>query len=692
MPHKFSLKIKLKKNIMKVKLTPLFFIFCIFNVAASDISQYNKYWIFFNNKGQNDYRFRNNDFSAQMIQISDKSLVRRLKFSNSEFLFDYKDIPVFSEYIAKLENQGVQIFAKSRWLNAVSASLTETQLNRLVESDFIKSISKVQKYQAIPIQSNVLSGLNKSFDDTIYGYSLTQNEMIAVPQVHALGLSGKGILIGLIDSGFLHDSHACFSHVSILDEYDFVFEDDTTANQIEDADDQHNHGTSVFSVIAGYDEENLIGPAYHADYLLAKTEYTPTENQIEEDYWIEALEWMERKGADVISSSLGYSEFDNGDNYTYEDMDGNTALTTIAADIAVSKGVVVVTSAGNERNNSWKYITAPADADSVIAVGAVHLQNNIAYFSSVGPTADGRIKPDVVAMGMTVAAANPNSSNDYYYVQGTSFSAPQVAGVAALMLEAHPSLEPMQIREALCRTADRAESPDSLYGWGLINALDAVFYHGPIVKNVTIKRLLNPDRNRVLIDLQVTEQVPELVQCHFRNNSTSSFTSASMNLLKIDESVQYYFDLDGDYRLNQFECSFAIQDSLESLFQLPVNAPLITYSTFVSDDSPFYIAYNDSSSKPVQVYPVYPNPFNPSHTSVKIDLDLAVTTHVSVDVFNVLGAHVITLIDQSVTRGSNIQIEWDGRNRLGSYVATGVYIISVKTSSTQHNRKVLILK
>ncbi|HIB61103.1 MAG TPA: T9SS type A sorting domain-containing protein, partial [Candidatus Marinimicrobia bacterium] len=272
-----------------------------------------------------------------------------------------------------------------------------------------------------------------------------------------------------------------FDSLDIIDEWDFINNDGNTANETVDEDNygQHNHGTMVFSTLAGYDPGNLIGPAFDSEFLLAKTEDVPNESQVEEDNYVAALEWGEQNGADVASSSLGYLDW-----YSYCDMDGNTGVTTIAVDIATYLGVLCITSAGNWGTSEpppdpcdtlYYYISAPADADSVISVGAVNSEGDIAYFSSHGPTYDGRIKPEVCARGVSTWCVNANSDS-YRTASGTSLSAPLVSGAAAVILSAHPDWTPMQVREAMMMTSDRVDTPDNDYGYGVIDVMAAIDY------------------------------------------------------------------------------------------------------------------------------------------------------------------------------------------------------------------------
>jgi len=318
-------------------------------------------------------------------------------------------------------------------------------------------------------------------DSSFYGYAWGQLEQINCQTAHDAGFAGQGIRILILDTGF-NTNHVAFDSLMIIDQWDFVNNDGQTANETadEDAFGQHNHGTMVFSAMAGYDPGNLVSPAYRAEFLLAKTENVATETIIEEDNYVAALEWGEANGADIASSSLGYLDW-----YSYCDMDGNTAVTTQAVDIAVSLGMVCVTAAGNWGTTSpppnpcdtlYYYISAPADADSVISVGAVNQDGNIASFSSHGPTYDGRIKPEVCAQGVSTWCVNPNSTTAYRTASGTSLSTPLVGGAVAVILSAHPDWTPMELRGALIETSDRFDTPDNRYGYGIIDVMAVIDY------------------------------------------------------------------------------------------------------------------------------------------------------------------------------------------------------------------------
>jgi subtilisin family serine protease len=310
----------------------------------------------------------------------------------------------------------------------------------------------------------------------IYGQAFAQLDQINVPALHQQGLSGRGVVVCLLDVGFRWD-HEVFRLSQLLRQWDFVFGDaDVRQDAANPKDFSDAHGTATWSLLGGFKFGTMMGPAFGADILLGKTEVGSSETPIEEDYWAAGIEWAESLGAEVVSSSLGYTDW-----YTFKDMDGKTAVTTKAANRAVSLGVVVVNAAGNERRNAWAHIIAPADGFGVIAVGAVDAAGKIASFSSPGPTYDGRIKPEVCAFGVSnwVAAKATDGGDTYVTDSGTSYATPLVAGVVALLLEAHRDWTPAQVRDALMKTANNSAAPNNDYGWGTIDAAAAAAYRAP---------------------------------------------------------------------------------------------------------------------------------------------------------------------------------------------------------------------
>lgn len=441
----------------------------------------NLIWIFFNDKGP-DVSGR---LSDPELFLTKESIRRRQKRIKSEIKFDERDLRVDQNYINELKAEGVQIKQVSKWFNAVSCYADKMQISKIASLRSVKKMDLVMKYNKNYEETENFTDANQlnpgdySPSSMNYGQSLGQASIINVPPVHDEGVSGEGILIAVFDAGFDNLGHNCFSSIRSkgLRTYDFV-NGDTIVADGSGRMGQGWHGTLTLSLVCGYDPGFLVSPAFNSRFLLAKTENTGSETPLEEDNWIAAAEWADSLGAEIISSSLGYLEFDPPyPSYTWESMDGNTALITKAADIAVSKGIIVVVSSGNEGYNiSHNTLSAPADGDSVITVGAVKSTRVRASYSSVGPTSDGRIKPEVMAMGSNNYTAKYGAGSTGYInsSSGTSLACPMVAAACALILSVNPDLSPIQVREILKSTADNSSSPDNLTGWGIIDAFSAV--------------------------------------------------------------------------------------------------------------------------------------------------------------------------------------------------------------------------
>jgi serine protease AprX len=433
------------------------------------------YWIFFRDKA-----------SAEPVNISDKACIRRSARAATSG-FSWLDTPVSREYVEDIVARNIDIRNTSRWLNAVSAFMDREEILEVRGLPYVAGIKRVSSYvrprafpePARPPQLSKIA----AFD---YGFSYAQISQINVDSLHNLGLSGSGVMIGIMDTGF-DTSHTVFSLLRagnrIVATYDFINDD---SNVVDQPDVQRTHGTQVLSVLAGFEEGSLIGPAFGADIVLAKTEIVYNEIQAEEDNWIAAAEWMESLGVDIISSSVGYIDW-----YDTTQLDGQTAAITQAADIAASLGVIVVNSAGNEGNTSWRKVIPPADGDSVIAVGAVDSAGEIADFSSRGPTADGRIKPDFCALGISVYTAG--WTGGYGFSGGTSFAAPLISGGIALLLEGHPEWTYGDILGALRTSASRSVlPPNNTYGWGIPDFGAAFYGHSGMVTGNGISILIAP--------------------------------------------------------------------------------------------------------------------------------------------------------------------------------------------------------
>lgn len=461
------------------------------------------YRIYFTDKGENEYL----NYTPDDL-FTERSLARRSKSGIN--VPEPTDIPVSKEYIETVSSLGYSHHSSSRWMNtALFRSVDPADTDKLLELEFVSDVKCVKRPAG-----------KSSFEDKL-DLTITEEEVLPyqIPvamlngtALHNSGFYGKGVLIAVLDGGFYNaDLISSLFHLrrrgGIKAEYDLVMRNQFVYGY-------HTHGTAVLSIIAGRADQWLAGSAPEADFILLRTEDGNSEFPVEEDYWVAGAEMADSLGADIISSSLGYSVFDDpAMNYSYSSMDGNTTFITRAAEIAASKGILVVNSAGNERNKEWKYITAPSDGNNVLAAGAVGADRIISTFSSAGPSYDRRIKPDVTAQGVSVPLQrNPQMIETG---SGTSFSCPVISGLCACLIEAVPAAANDDIIYAIRRSADRYLVPDSLYGYGIpdmtaaLSLLQETFVSSPekgslvspnpFTGNIEITFRENPERLNVEI-------------------------------------------------------------------------------------------------------------------------------------------------------------------------------------------------
>ena len=430
-------------------------------------------WVYYRDKGAR--------VTAQStsLPVSARALGRRARRARAAAWNAYDDRAVASAYVEQVAVRVTRVRHTLRWLNATSVEATAAQVRALAALPFVDRLDVVHRYRAerepqeavrpaAAPDGHRLRGLSTHALD--YGTSFEQLSQIRVPELHERGLSGDGVLVALFDTGFPNLEHEAFSAMKIVSQWDFI----RGIDDVRGGGD--GHGTATLSVAGGFRPGELIGPAFGASFVLAVTEDIRSETPIEEDNWAAAAEWAESWGADVISSSLGYAQFDLPHaSYTDRDMDGMTAVATRAATMAAARGVVVVNSAGNGGFHPTRNtLVAPADGLYVVSAGAVDRTGARADFSSVGPTADGRTKPDVAALGVAVKSATVVTTDSYAAFSGTSLSCPLIAGVVALLLQAHPAYSVDDVLLALRATSSQSAVPDNLLGWGVLDAVAAV--------------------------------------------------------------------------------------------------------------------------------------------------------------------------------------------------------------------------
>ena len=425
-----------------------------------------RYWISFTDKNNTPY-----SVASPEEFLSQRSIERR---DRQGIAIAEDDLPVDPFYLNQIRSKGISVLNVSKWFNGALVELGDTNnLDTLRNFDFVKpEIIRVKPGVSDKSEDNKFSKFKASIDTdpSFYGLSYNQISLLNGDFLHQQGFSGEGVLIAILDAGFskanvISSLQTAWEEDRVIAWKDFVHD---TANIF----NSHDHGTAVFSIMGGIQSGMLVGTAPNAEYALVRTEDGNSEYLVEEYNWVCGAEFADSLGADVINSSLGYTEFnDTSQNHTYADMNGRTAPISIAATMAARKGMIVVTSAGNLGDDPWYRIGAPADADSILAVGAVDSTGVIARFSSRGPSYDGRVKPDVVAQGVYDIAQHP--SNHFAYCSGTSCSSPVMAGLTACLWQAHQNSTNMEVIDAIRRSASQYFNPDSVYGYGIPNMLTA---------------------------------------------------------------------------------------------------------------------------------------------------------------------------------------------------------------------------
>jgi len=612
-------------------------------------------WIFFQDRGMSA---EETEAALQQLEsvYPQKTINRRHKAG--VYNFCQRDLPVCQVYIDQVRNITGKIRTITRYFNGVSADLnweTAEQIAALPYVDQLIPVAQGKRYEPVEKAPPAVPLI-----DYEYGESFGQLNQINVIAMHDMGLTGGGVLVCLLDTGY-RLQHIAFANMDIVDTWDFINGDSIVYNQPEDPSDQQNHGTYTLSTCGGQVEGYLYGPAFDASFLAYKTEMVDEEIPIEEDYYVAGLERADSLGADVVSTSLGYYDW-----YEFEDLDGNTTVTAIGVDIAVTNGIVCVTAAGNNRNYMpFPYIITPADADSVISVGAVDIDGELASFSSPGPTYDGRTKPEVCAMGVDTYCASPYNLNGFTNVGGTSLSTPLVGGASALLVQAHPNWPPMMVREALMMTASNAGHPNNDYGWGIIDVLAAAQYSfPPVIQSV------QPDSDTVYVFV----------------DSTVTFI--------VDAA-----DEDGDPLLFSFYVDTVLAEENDTGFFNFIPTEVAEYTIYVTVED--LIGFQDNASWVVIGQPqnsigggsnllldnfyleAHPNPFN-SRTIV--DFSLPQSGKVNLSLYNINGSLICTIAEGTYPAGQHsITVE-------GKEIASGVYFLRMSCQGKSDALKLLLLR
>lgn len=442
----------------------LLLLFLMVSVFASAQVATNIYWVQFTDKANSPYSIDNPE-----AYLSARALQRR---ANLGIGIDEYDIPVNPQYLQTVADCGAELINPSKWLNGVSVYVTDPSVIDAINAlEFVQVVrncpndpvaqEKKERWLANEMKPSSAPSRLRGF----YGGAETQVTQLNVHLLHDMGYDGTGVVVAVLDGGFQGaEEQSCFDNMReegrLLGTRDFVYGSNSVYTQ-------STHGTSCLSTMAAYDPNEMVGTAYKASYYLIHTEDGESENIIEEYNWVSGAEYADSLGVDVCSTSLGYIDFDMSQwDHPIEHFDGHTAPMSIGCEIAASRGMICMNAAGNEYDG-YCTLGIPADAEHIVTVGAVDADGNRASFSSVGPTYDGRIKPDVMAMGEGTYVASGGGWWPYYNGNGTSFATPVLAGAVVCLRQARPYASVQEICDALRACGDHAESPDNQYGYGI---------------------------------------------------------------------------------------------------------------------------------------------------------------------------------------------------------------------------------
>jgi len=470
----YSLRAKFKlKNTLKIA-HPALILAAALLVNIQMANGQARTWVFFRDKGYTSPDQIQQALTEETDRLLQATRARLAKVRAAGGLLTETDLPVCSFYVQEIERlTGMKPHAVCRSVNAASLLLNRDQMAQIEALQFVLKTKPVFTFRQ-PLgleESQSFEPPDRQLQDSlVYGTSYLQNALENFPPAHEAGYTGAGVLVGMLDAGWNNLSHVCFDSLEIIATWDFVNGDSSVANDPGQMG-EGSHGTKTLSCLAGYDRQNLIGTAYGIAVALAKTENTQYEQLIEEDNWAAGIEWLDSLGCVIATSSLSYPAL-----HTYPELNGDSTIVTIAADNAVARGMIVVNSAGNHGLDPYPLnkMGPPADGDSVLAIGAANSDSTRASFSSIGPTYDGRIKPDLMALGVYVKVASPSDTTSYQFGSGTSFSTPITAGACALLLQADPTLTPMEVHAFLKASATQSLNPDTLMGWGIYDVWQAI--------------------------------------------------------------------------------------------------------------------------------------------------------------------------------------------------------------------------
>ena len=595
-----------------------------------------------------------------------------------------KDLPVCRKYIEALQELGVHVCECLRWPNAISCYVPRDLLPSVRNLPFVKAVETIGPL--LPFINDAPVATQKAdmpFAKSVkghrfdYGSSFAQAAFVDIPAVHDAGYTGEGVLIGMIDTGF-KTSHPAFKACNLLSEYDFIFDDDETSNGDGEDPRQHLHGTMMFGSLAAFSEGTIVGYAPGATYVLAKTELVATDARAEEDRVAAAVEWLEAQGVDVISISVGWINFDDGSGYNRTNNDGEHSIASRALSEAYERGVTVITAAGNSPETG---IAPPGDAKNALCVGGMKSDGEPSLFSASGPTADGRIKPDVMGFSEGYGVF-VNAEGDSYStgdaVLGTDFAATQATGVAALLLSAYPHLRNDQVRDILRKTAGNASSPDNSCGYGRLTATNALNFPNlscDLSEYFIHKKFIGKDAMSGTVFIHMSINGSDFWNEQMAPSGEDGYVYGLPHCMT-DDVLRFYI-------------TFTTHEGMT------VREPADPTKIFIHEYRSWEISceksavtgidWLDAVPKTCALAQNYPNPFS---STTNVTFSLPRRTAVYLDVTDVTGRTVATLAE-GVRDAGTYQLIYD-ISQLGRDLPNGVYLCRMRAMGEVHTMRMIL--
>ncbi len=635
-----------------------------------------KYRVFLTDKGNQVLEYNNELYNNILVSLDKKAIQRRKINLESDTILSFRDIPIYQNYLDSLENVGIEIISQLTWYNYIVIDSDSTNAYKLINYPFVSKVQKVIKNYREETNTLQLNNCDK------FDYNLSQNhvKMLNVDKLHQYGITGQGVRLGFLDTGFDWLRHNAIKNTNVVKTYDFIYRDTIVSNQEVDVQSQINHGTVVMSTVTAYDNGRYIGVAPNVEVYLAKTEDMKSETYYELDLFAEAIIWMENNGVDIINASLGYRSLDTF-SIPFSDLDGNTTIAAKAVNDASELGMICVIAAGNNGDRA-ETISSPTDADSSVSVGALTPNGiDLVGFSSNGPNASGVMKPNLVAQGSQIFAVSTANDSTYAPTAGTSISSPLIAGSFALLKSIHPTVKSSTLKSWMYQSADRFNNPDNRFGYGLPNVFESAKSSSKVITYPNI--VVSEEFTRLYFYIFPDEDLLNYtIEIMLSDNTIKKFP-----LRKTNREEQYIVDLPNIYFLNnKLDIRVTISDALKDFyFPDKTNYYTVTNGSDLIQCGVIKDELSTDSLEIIQSDLLIAHNIIYNDFKTDVILKLFDYENISISIFDISGKEMFKTISDFGPGNFKRNISLNNLN-------SGTYFILVKTDNNVLREKIIFLK